>query len=778
MSKSKYNSPFSVGKRQTLYLDADDPRVVGFEAGISAARAGAEIVIVNPGNAGLLSGSAASASPRKSPSSPSVPKASEGKTPTDITNLSAEWQSISGEPALVFSFDIDLTSPDNDDVDAFIYTLNNGSDITPPISFTKLNKTSDAQQIIFYYSDNIKFFGIFQTTFTQFKVRCRDKSGNLGPEATLSVIPVYENDLPAPSITVTSIAQGYSVDWNPITEIYNYISIEEVVSNASTDPGTGYEQTYLDSIKPAVITTTNLNARWVRARFTDKAGTYGPYSTAYKITPTSPVNIDNVAPDAPASGSVTAGIDYDPTSQEVVGFNAYIDISWSAVNDNTLKGYRIRFRDNASSGPYTYVDSPGTGTTYRLTGLSIGTTYQIAIASYDEFNNTSSAYTSLGTAVATGTPFIGKNVTTSGYFEAFPGGGSTANSFRFGYGVESGKRGLKFNSNNYWYIDSSASATFKLGGDTNNYISWDGGTFIVQGDIRARSGNFQGNVTIMPGGSLASGTYGQLTGNAGYILNTSGLRFDYGSTQGITLINAMTGKLTTSSAEIGGWDVTSSTITKTSGSGVVTLDSANAQIRLTSVNYTAGIATPNTNSTSDIVFWAGGARSTAASFYVTANGILNANSANLQGKLSTAVSGNAMKFGTSVGDNGEDGIHLNSANYWYVDDGTDAGAFSFAGILRGTADSVTIDLYNGNGNFFFAQMPSSDDDNWSGDPTITISPVTGKISKGRRIIYDSSLSPTEVPDPVTLTGGEGIYAHPSGNRTVKVGDLILVEENA
>ena len=74
-------------------------------------------------------------------------------------------------------------------------------------------------------------------------------------------------------------------------------------------------------------------------------------------------------------------------------------------------------------------------------------------------------------------------------------------------------------------------------------------------------------------------------------------------------------------------------------------------------------------------------------------------------------------------------------------------------------------------------MPSSDDDNWSGDATLTINHTTGKITKGRRLIFDSSLDPTEVPSSVTLTNGEGTYAHPSGNRTVKVGDLILVEED-
>ena len=97
-------------------------------------------------------------------------------------------------------------------------------------------------------------------------------------------------------------------------------------------------------------------------------------------------------------------------------------------------------------------------------------------------------------ATATGTPFIGKNVTTQGYFGASATGDT--GTFKFGYGVETGKRGLVFNDNNYWYIDSAQSATFKLGGDTNNYISWNGSAFTVAGNIIARGGSFSGNILM------------------------------------------------------------------------------------------------------------------------------------------------------------------------------------------------------------------------------------------------------------------------------------------
>lgn len=273
---------------------------------------------------------------------------------------------------------------------------------------------------------------------------------------------------------------------------------------------------------------------YVKLKAFTKRGGQSTFSTERGVATIAPLTVDVIAPSAPTGGTVTAGI--DNSAGATIGFNAYVDITWNAVSDSTLRGYRIRFRKNGSSDPYSYVDSPGTGTTFRLNGLAIGTTYEVAIASYDELNNTSSSYTSIGTATATGTPFIGKNVTTVGYFGASATGDT--GTFKFGYGVETGKRGLVFNPNNYWYIDSSQSALFKLGGDANNYIEWTGSAFTVSGNIIARGGSFSGNVAMTTtGASIYNGTLdgtGALTGT-GFILNKEGLQFKYNNATKITL---------------------------------------------------------------------------------------------------------------------------------------------------------------------------------------------------------------------------------------------------
>ena len=298
---SKYNSPFSIGKRQTLFLDVNDPRIRGYKAGISASRAGSEIVVVNP-DGGSLFGSSFGSSPRIVPKVPA--KEPTGKVPGEITNLSAEWQEIDGLPALIFSFEIDLALPDNDTIDSFEYRLTDGVATTPSLSYSKLNSSSIEQQVIFYYSDNTKYFGEFQTTFTEFKIRAHDKDGTLGPEASLTDIPVYTADLCTPIITASSIPMGYSVNFTEVcVKPYDFVSVEEVVSSASTAPTTGYLEVYLNSIRPAVVPTSTTEARWVRARYTNKAGLYGPYSNSVKVTPTNPVQADLTPPNEVASVS-------------------------------------------------------------------------------------------------------------------------------------------------------------------------------------------------------------------------------------------------------------------------------------------------------------------------------------------------------------------------------------------------------------------------------------------------------------------------------------------
>jgi hypothetical protein len=618
------------------------------------------------------------------------------KPPSPVTSVTGSWVKDDGTTktdTLRIGFTFDTTAAEtstnlnaNADYFKIILTANSKS----RIFYSSVNKTSSSQVFYLTAQENKATFGIFATSFG-IEIQVVDSFGN-----SSTVVPAtsltYTTPLSVPVISVTPEILGYSVSYTspsadlPFDQIYIYESIG----------GGAYSQVAQGKSNPIRVSTTNTSTRSVKAVFYDSNGLSTTDSNIVtNVTPNSAFSADNTPPNAPSVGlTATSGID----STGTLGFNGFVNLSWTAVADATLRGYRIRFRPvTTPASNYSYVDAQGT--TYRLAGLAVGTTYEIGIASYDEFNNTSASYSSFTNQVISGTPFIGTNVTTTGYFAASAGG--ETGEFRFGYGVATGRRGLRLNDHNYWYIDSAASATFKLGGSLQNYILWDGQTFTVDGDITARRGTFSGNITVESGGSVQSFTTTPTTYNitavsftattatyttslahgyavgarilvsglspagyngnfsvtasttntftvanntntavsdqsgfvvrvsgAGFVLSRDGLKFNSATVTDITTIDAATGKLTTSSATIGGWDVTSTTITKNG----ITLNSTGTIIA-NNASYYVGIK-PQVSTAQDIVLWAGqSADGSAANFRVEAGGKLYATGANISGDV-------------------------------------------------------------------------------------------------------------------------------------------------
>jgi hypothetical protein len=450
------------------------------------------------------------------------------------------------------------------------------------------------------------------------------------------------------------------------------------------------------------------------------------------VTPLSPVTVDNDGPPDVTTVTTTGGLD----SSGTVGFNGYADISWNSVTTGGIRGYRIRFRPiTTPASSYSYADSPGSGTSYRLAGLGAGLTYEIAIATYDEYNNTSSSYVAGSNVSVGGTPYIASTVDVTGFFKAKANpSDADSTAFKFGYGVDTGKRGLVFNTNNYWYIDSSQTATLKVGGATTNYIEWNGSSFVIDGDMRAKKGSFSGNVSIASGASIYSGT---LTGNtitttgdtggslsgAGYILNSSGLTFNSSSISGITTIDAATGLLTSQSANIGGWLISPSTnvgsLYKTTGTNTVKLDSA-GYITVSGTGYETGIGYPSSSGAdANIVIWAGATKAAApfkvfkdgsvslpaATFngYAT-TGTTDALSASLSGKINTGGAASDVNSNTTTINGGKIRTGSIQSTTWSgtVTNGSD---FSTSGMNIGldSAGSITAKNFriDESGNAFF-----------------------------------------------------------------------------
>ena len=630
------------------------------------------------------------------------------KQPQAVTSLQGRWVKddlTSKTDALMMTFNFDPAYSDgsnsNIDADYFLITLTANS--KSRTFWSPVNKSSTSQSFFLTAVDNKASFGLFASQFEVF-ILVRDTFGQVSTLVNAQTL-TYETPLDTPIITATAGTLSYSVAYNnqtakPFDNIYIY-----------EDSGSGYSQVAQANSNPIVVPATNTLQRYVKAKFYDSNGGSTLFSNIVTVTPLAVVTADTYGPPNVASVTVVGSLDLDG----VIGFNGHATISWASVTGSGIRGYRIRWRQVATPPTaYSYVDSPGTGTAYHLLGLGVGLEYEFAVATYDEYNNTSTEYVAGNNITITGTPYIAGTVDVAGYFRSkanITDADSTA--FKFGYGVDTGKRGLVFNANNYWYIDSNQSASLKVGGATTNFIRWDGSDFLIDGNISARKGTFSGNVTIAPGGSLQSfitpptvfsisavtytastatytttANHGYIVGDdilisgllpegyngkfritaqtlttftvtnttnaavtdaigsviiitgAGFVLNKDGLAFNSSITRDITTINSETGLFTTKSANIGGWDVDATTISKNG----LSLNST-GKIIANSGAYYIGIE-PKSATVNDIVLWAGqsatgGTTTSGANFRVTAGGTLYATGAVIQGTI-TLTNGSGL----------------------------------------------------------------------------------------------------------------------------------------
>ena len=489
--------------------------------------------------------------------------------------------------------------------------------------------------------------------------------------------------VPVQNLVVTPGNLSYTAKWDPIdkSKDANKWFIDAQIYESTTGAFTGEEVLVWNGTgNTATILVSNTNNRWIRVDTRDqdyhkKSVVRGPFKA------TDPIVVDTTGPDNVGSVTTVASLDLDG----IIGFNGHATISWAPVTGNGIRGYRIRWRQVATPvTAYSYVDSPGTATSYHLSGLGVGLTYEFAVATYDEYNNTSSQYVAGTNRTITGTPYIAGTVDVSGFFrsKANPTDlDSTA--FKFGYGIETGKRGLSFNANNYWYIDSAQSASLKVGGTTSNYLEWNGTKLTIDGDIAARGGSFSGNILMSTtGASIYNGTIntaGNLTGN-GFALNSTGLKVANGLNS-VTL-DAASGTITANAGTIAGWTMSGTTLSKNN----VILDSAGKiQVGASAAASVYIQSAAGTTPTKNYVMWAGNNTPDAnAKFRVAADGTLYATSAEISGNIAaSSLTIGATFDGVSVAT-----IKSNAA--------TGATALQPGGDLTGKVNGVAVATVTGN----------------------------------------------------------------------------------
>jgi|GEM_PF-4369075 len=562
--------------------------------------------------------------------------------PTPASGITASW---SGNNILI-------TATVSADAKKFVIRLTNGSNNG---FFTKFPSTSGtSQSILITQQELYNTFGQYFTSFTGLFVSA-DSLDNRDSGVSFTVSEKTNVLLGVvPTFTLTAITNGYTATWT-LPPGASFAKVYE--SGSSWGAGNPTELDLVFSgASPAIIKKTVYTLRYVKIRYITDDGFTSSWSAEQSVTPIDAIAADVNAPAAPSTISATAGTD----STGTIGFNGVVNISWTGVSDSTLRGYRIRFRPYKASAPfenYSYVDSPGNATTYRLAGLALGTTYEVGIASYDEFNNTSSAYTALSPNIAvSGSPFVGTNVSTTGYFEAGVSGTDTG-TFKFGYGVDTGKRGLVLNPNNYWYIDSAQSALFKIGGASSNFVSWNGTKLSIDGDLGVAGGTtIGGNISMgASGASIFQGTLngsGNLTSD-GFLLNSGGLAIKKGAVQ--LRLDTSDGGIYAQYGQIAGWTIDSSkfergttgTYTGISSSGTYAIW-AGSPVSAGNSSAKFSVTPAGAVTASDITI-TGGSLTVGASSIAASTGKLISTDAEITGKItanSGTITGNLDITGT------------------------------------------------------------------------------------------------------------------------------------
>lgn len=463
---------------------------------------------------------------RVKPSDP-IQDAIDTTAPPNLESVTAVWNGN----------DIDITPvfASGEDSVRFIIELTSNS-ITRP--FLRWKNQLVNGKLTITQNELYSAFGQHYTVFTG-RFKTIDKFDNANTGITFNVAQKVNPLLGVtPTFVLTAITNGYTVTWTQPTSAA-YAKIYE--SGTSWGAGNPLETDLVFSGQsPAIVKKTVYTLRYIKIKYLTVDGFESSWSAEQTVTPLDSISADTTAPAAPSAGlTATSGIDTSGT----MGFNGFINLSWTAVSDTTLRGYRIRFRPvTTPASNYSYIDSPGTGTTYRISGLAVGATYEVGIASYDEFNNTSTSYTSFSNQAISGVPAISNYITAG------------AAGFQFGSGIKdstgaqnASAQGIYLSNNNYWYLTAADTAKFKVGGSTANFLEWTGSALNIDGNITAKGGSFSGNIELKTSGAsiwngvLNSG--GTLAGD-GFVLNNNGLSLRKTTTASVTAASWSSGLVT------------------------------------------------------------------------------------------------------------------------------------------------------------------------------------------------------------------------------------------
>ena len=439
-----------------------------------------------------------------------------------------------------------------------IYLTNGGT----TMSWTRgIDKTQNMQTFTLSFEDNkANFGGIFRTSFTGYIKTTYIDNTTTGVSFST---PTYADAVCTLSIgssdwSTVSVANGFTVAWTINSVSYPTYKYTEVwISNAEN--GT-YTKEY-SGIGPATIKVTTFATNYVKIKHFSASDCSTAFSATKTVAAYDPVVTDTTPPSNTFSLGTTTVTD---DANGLFSFDKKVLFTWTENADADTAGYRIRFRIAGSGGPYTYMSVPGKSkTSAYLYGLKGGQTYEIGVSTYDSYDNTNETQWQTY-------PNIVAPVSTS----LLPDVAITAGDMKLGYGIggNNSQKGLYLGPENYWYIQgnttASSAARVSIGGSSDSLV-WDGSQLTASGRINANSGTFTGTVNI--GTSSVNGQLnlyagankfeiGRLKDTNGNWTNDIGIQGTNSGSQYFQL-DTVNG-ITTNKGTIGGWSITSTTITK------------------------------------------------------------------------------------------------------------------------------------------------------------------------------------------------------------------------
>jgi len=208
------------------------------------------------------------------------------------------------------------------------------------ISFTENSVTKNisvpvtSNSYAFTWSQNQALFGLASTSISAISVKVQDSFGNLSTSASPTSVASYVSSQTPPVITGSPINNGYTISYTAPTDPLTLIEISESTTSSST----GYSVVYSGTLNPAIVLASNLNLRYVRARFLDITGSSQGYSSVITITPNSPVTLNVNAPND--VNSVSTAFTSSGTGEDInVSTTVYSLTGVTATGNGTTMTY-------------------------------------------------------------------------------------------------------------------------------------------------------------------------------------------------------------------------------------------------------------------------------------------------------------------------------------------------------------------------------------------------------------------------------------------------------